>query len=88
MRKLFVAGAAAAFLSAGCATNEGATMNALGKTDPPNVTVKDNKRQEVMVGSRLARETRESAESVKSISRRGYEDGKNEKPGSPLSGGG
>ena len=88
MKGIFVIGAAAAFLCAGCAMNEGATMNALGKTDPPNVNVKDGKRQEFVVGSRIARETRESPELVKTISRRGYEDGKNEKPGSPLSGGG
>jgi len=88
MKTVFVAGALAAFLCAGCATQEGATMNALGKSDPPNVTVKDGKRQEVVVGSRLARETRETSESVKSISRKGWQEGKEEKPGSPLAGGG
>jgi hypothetical protein len=50
--------------------------------------MKDGKRQEFMVGSRIARESRESAESIKTISRRGYEEGRMEKPGSPLDGGG
>ena len=88
MKNLIMAGALAAFACAGCALNEGATMNALGKSDPPQVTVKDGKRQEVVVGSRLARETRESPELVKSMSRKGYQEGRDEKPGSPLSGGG
>jgi hypothetical protein len=88
MKAIFVTGAAAAFLCAGCAMNEGATMNALGKTDAANVNVKDGKRQEFIVGSRIARETRESPELVKTISRKGYEEGKMEKPGSPLAGGG
>jgi hypothetical protein len=88
MKNIFVAGALAVFLCAGCASQEGATMNALGKTDAPNITVKDGKRQEFIVGSRIGRETRESPELVKTISRKGYEEGKIEKPGSPLSGGG
>jgi Spy/CpxP family protein refolding chaperone len=88
MKTMLIAGAvAASFLCAGCAT-EGASSQALGKADPPNVTVKNGKRQEVMVGSRLARETRESPELVKTISRKGYQEGKEEKPGSPLPGGG
>ena len=88
MKTIFAAAALGALLSAGCASQEGATMNALGKTDPPNVTVKDGKRQEFIVGSRIGRETRESPELVKTISRKGYEEGKLEKPGSPLNGGG
>ncbi|HUQ28594.1 MAG TPA: hypothetical protein VM051_08380 [Usitatibacter sp.] len=88
MKTLFAVAALAAFLSAGCASQEGATMNALGKTDAPNVHVKDGKRQEFVVGSRIGRETRESPEVVKTISRKGYEEGKMEKPGSPLGGGG
>ncbi len=88
MKTTLGAGVVAALLCGGCAMQEGATMNALGKTDPPNVNVKDNKRHEFMVGSRLARESRESSESIKSISRKGYEEGKMDKPGSPLAGGG
>ena len=88
MKTIFAVGALAAFLSAGCASQEGATMNALGKTDPPDVHVKDGKRQEFVVGSRIGRDTRESPELVKTISRKGYEEGKMEKPGSPLGGGG
>ena len=88
MKSMLIVGAvAASFLCAGCAT-EGASSQALGKADAPNVTVKDGKRHEVVVGSRLARETRETAESVKSISRKGWQEGKEEKPGSPLAGGG
>ena len=88
MKTMLIAGALAAFLSAGCASQEGATMNALGKTDPPDVHVKNGQRQEFVVGSRIGRDTRESPELVKTISRKGYEEGKMEKPGSPLSGGG
>ena len=89
MKTMLIAGAfAASFLCAGCATQEGASSGALGKSDAPNINVKDGKRQEMVVGSRLARETRETAESVKSISRKGWQEGKEEKPGSPLSGGG
>jgi len=89
MKTMLIAGAvAASFLCAACATREGASSQALGKSDAPNITVKDGKRQEVVVGSRLARETRETAESVKSISRKGWQEGKEEKPGSPLAGGG
>jgi predicted small secreted protein len=89
MKTMLIAGAvAASFLCAGCATQEGASSQALGKADAPNVNVKDGKRHEYVVGSRLARETRESPELVKTISRKGYQEGKEEKPGSPLSGGG
>ena len=89
MKTMHTAGAIAAlFLFSGCATQEGASMHAVGAHDAPNVNVKDGERHEYMVGSRIARPSRESAESIKSISRKGYEDGKNEKPGSPLDGGG
>jgi hypothetical protein len=88
MKTTFVTCALAAFLVAGCATQEGASMNAVGKADAPNVNVKDGERHEFMVGSRISRPTRESAELVKSISRRGYEEGKISKPGSPMDGGG
>lgn len=88
MKTILIAGAlAASALCAGCA-NQGASMKSVGVADAPNVTVKDNKRHEVMVGSRIARETRESAESVKTVSRRAYEENKIAKPGSPLDGGG
>ena len=89
MKTMLVAGAvAASFLCAGCATQEGASSQALGKSDAPVINVKDGKRQEYVVGSRLARETRESPELVKTISRKGYQEGRDEKPGSPLAGGG
>lgn len=89
MKAILIAGAlSASFLFAGCAMQEGASSQALGKADAANVNVKDGKRHEYVVGSRLARETRESPELVKTISRKGYQEGKEEKPGSPLSGGG
>ena len=56
--------------------------------DAPNVNVKDNMRHEFMVGSRIARESRESADSVKTVSRRAWQEGRDSKPGSPLDGGG
>jgi hypothetical protein len=84
---------AALFLSAGCATDpylkDSATLGASGQFGAPAIHTEDGKRKEVMVGSRLSRDSRENAESVKSISRRGYEEGRMEKPGaSPLDGGG
>ena len=89
MKTILRAGALAALLAcAGCATDQGASMKSVGVADAPNVEVKDNKRHEFMVGSRIARETRESSESIKSVSRRGYEENKIAKPGSPLDGGG
>ena len=88
MKTTLVTCALAALLVAGCATQEGASMKSVGKSDAPNVNVKDGERHEFMVGSRIARPTRESSELVKSISRRGYEEGKIEKPGSPMDGGG
>lgn len=85
MKAILVAGAlSASFLFAGCAMQEGATSQALGKADAANVNVKDGKRHEYVVGSRLARETRENAESVKMISRKGYKDAQMEKPGNPM----
>ena len=86
-------GLAALLLGAGCATDpylqDSATLGASGQFGAPAIHMEDGKRKEVMVGSRIARDSRENAESVKSISRRGYEDGRMEKPSSsPLDGGG
>ena len=51
--------------------------------------MEDGQRKEFMVGSRIPRESRENSESVKSMSRRGYEENRMEKPPSgPLNGGG
>ena len=93
MSKIVFGGAfAALFLSAGCATDpylqDSVTLGASGQFGAPAIHTEDGKRKEVMVGSRLARESRESAESVKTISRRGYEEGKIEKSGGWLPGGG
>jgi hypothetical protein len=82
---LLVGALAAPFILGGCA-NQGASYAASGETEPGYVMVKDGKRQDTLVGSRLARETRENAESVKSISRKGYKDAQTEKSGAPMSG--
>lgn len=80
---------AASILFGGCAMqDQRASAAAVGPHDEPNVNSKDGQRREFMVGSRIPRETRESAESVKSVSRRAYEEGKGSKPGSSLDGGG
>jgi len=95
MTKIIFAGGAMAvlFVCAGCANDpllkESATMGASGQYGAPAINMgADGKRHEVMVGSRIARESRENAESVKAISRQGYKEGRIEKPGSPLDGGG
>ena len=84
MKALLLAGALAAPLVLAACANQGASSAAIGETEPGYVTVKDGKRQDTMVGSRLARETRENAESVKMISRKGYKDAQTEKPGNPM----
>lgn len=94
MSKIVLGGAfAALMLSAGCAQDpylkDSATLGASGQFGAPAIHMGENgQRKEFMVGSRIARESRESAESIKTISRRGYEEGRQEKPGSPLDGGG
>ena len=95
MTKMIAAGGAMAvlFLCAGCATDpylkDSVTMGGSGQFGTPAINMgADGKRHEFMVGSRIARESRENAESVKSVSRQGYKEGRNEKPGSPLEGGG
>ena len=85
MKTILLVGALAApFALAACA-NQGASYGAMGETEPGYVMVKDGKRQDTLLGSRLARETRENAESVKSISRRAWQEGQNEKP-TPMQG--
>jgi hypothetical protein len=92
--KMIVVGSAIAVLTvcAGCAQDpylkDSATLGASGQFGTPAINMQDGKRHEYVVGSRLARESRESAESIKTISRTGYKDGRDEKPGSPLAGGG
>jgi len=88
MQKVVITGAiAAALLAAGCASEQGASMKSVGVADAPQVEVKDNKRHEVVVGSRIARETRESAESVKTLSRKAWQERRTDMPGSPMDGG-
>ena len=87
MKTVLVIGAlAASLVLSSCSMNPGASAAAVGQSEAGYVTVKDGKRQEALVGTRLARETRENAESVKSISRKGYKDSQLEKSGAPLEG--
>lgn len=95
MTKMIATGGAMAvfLLCGGCATDpllqDSATMGASGQYGAPAIHVgADGKRHEFMVGSRIARESRENAESVKNISRQGYKEGRMEKPGNPMDGGG
>ena len=94
MTKMIAAGGAiAALFLAGCATDpylkDSATMGASGQYGAPAINMSaDGKRHEFLVGSRIPRESRESAESVKTLSRQAYKEGRDEKPGSPLEGGG
>jgi hypothetical protein len=88
-----VGGTMAVLFLAGCAADpylkDSATMGASGQFGAPAINMgADGKRHEIMVGSRIARESRENAESVKAISRQGYKEGRIEKPGSPMDGGG
>ena len=88
MKTLLLAGAlAASFVLGGCASQSGASYAAVGETENGILVLKDGKRQEALVGSRLARETRENSESVKSVGRKGYKESQIEKSGSPLDGG-
>ena len=84
MKALLLAGALAAPLLLTACANQGASYAAIGEAESGYVTVKDGKRQDTLVGSRLARDTRENAESVKSISRKGYKDAQTEKQGAPM----
>ena len=87
MKTLLLIGTLAAPLVLAACANQGASYAAIGETESGYVMVKDGKRQDTLVGSRLARETRDNSESVKSISRKGYKDAQTEKPGAPLNGG-
>ena len=93
MKMIVAGGIAVLSLCAGCALDpylkDSVTMGASGQYTTPAINVgQDGKRHEYMVGSRLARESRENSESVKTIGRQGYKEGRQEKPGSPLDGGG
>jgi hypothetical protein len=92
MKMIVAGGIAVLVVCAGCAQDpylkDSATVGASGQYGTPAINIQpDGKRHEFVVGSRLARESRESAESIKTISRTGYKDGRDEKPGSPLAGG-
>ena len=90
MKAILVVGAVVTpFLLSGCGAiprDQGASYGATGETEGGYVTVKDGKRQETLVGTRVARDKTENAEFVKMVSRRGFKEGQDEKPGSPLNG--
>ena len=89
MKAILLAGALVTpLLLSGCASpDQGASYGAIGQTEGGYVTVKGGKRQETLVGSRVERDKAENSESVKTASRRGYKESRDEKPGSPLNGG-
>ncbi len=86
MKPFLVAIVVSPFVLATCAIQQTASMSATPDSDPGYMNVKDGKRQEVLVGSRLPRESRENAEVTKTVSRRAYEEAKIEKP-DPMPGG-
>ena len=73
MKTLLLGALAASFL-AGCASQQTATMSATPDSDVGYMTVQDGKRHEFLVGSRLARETRENAEQTKTASRKAWKE--------------
>ena len=69
MSKIAMGGAfAALFLSAGCATDpylqDSATLGASGQFGAPAIHMDDGKRKEIMVGSRISRDSRENSGEV------------------------
>ncbi len=90
MKTIVAGGAIAALcLCAGCASepyvrSNAVAVDAAGQPTDPVITMKDGKRHEIMVGSRIARETRENSESVRTVGRKAFQEGRLEKPGSPL----
>ena len=75
MKTLVLVGALAApFALAGCSTQQVASMSATPESDTGYITVKDGKRQETLIGSRLTRDSRENAESTKTASRRAWQE--------------
>jgi hypothetical protein len=73
-RLLLVAALSATFGLAGCASQQVASMSATPDSDAGYMNVKDGKRHELLVGSRLERESRENSESTKTASRRAWKD--------------
>ena len=73
-------------LVAGCAAERPkvAQVSATGESDGGYMHVYNGKRQEYLVGSRLARETRENAESVKALGPRAWKEVQEEKSGAPM----
>ena len=71
---LLAIAAAATLVLAGCASQQQqvASMSATPDSDVGYMNIEHGKRQEVLVGSRLPRETRENAEQTKTVSRKAY----------------
>jgi hypothetical protein len=73
-------------LVAGCAGEapKVAQVSATGESEGGYMHVFNGKRQEYLVGSRLPRETRENAESVKALGSRAWKEVQEEKSGAPM----
>ena len=85
MKNIVIAAALAASFAAGCA-NEPASYSATPDSETGYMNVANGKRQEVLVGSRLPRQSRENSELTKSIGRKAYQDSQMEKSGGPING--
>jgi hypothetical protein len=81
---------ASCLLVASCSSQQVASMSATPDSDVGYMNVDHGKRQETLVGSRLARETRENAEQTKTVSRRAYKEATIAAPSptGPVAGGG
>jgi Spy/CpxP family protein refolding chaperone len=90
MKTFLLAGALAASFLAGCASQQVASMSATPDSEAGYMTVQDGKRHEFLVGSRLARESRENAEVTKTASRRAWREATTAAPSptGPTTGGG
>ena len=75
MKQSIIAGVFAATLIAGCAdAPKTAQVSATPESDGGYMHVYNGKRQEYLIGSRIARDSRENAESVKAMGVRGYKE--------------
>ena len=85
MKSILIAAVLGASLLAGC-ENIPAQYSATPDSEKGYMNVEGGKRQEILVGSRLPRESRENAEFTKSIGRKAYQDAMTEKNGAPING--
>jgi hypothetical protein len=87
MKTTIAATILASLAIAGCAdAPKTAQVSATPESDGGYMHVYNGKRQEYLVGSRLARDSRENAESVKAMGVRGYKEAQDYKSGSPMDG--